>query len=83
MKKAKFIECKEVDKETIIVNYKKNEFYILNETGTFIWKKINGKNTEKKIAEALAKNYGITRKEALSDTKKLIKKLNAMELIQR
>ena len=49
MNKEKGIESKEVEGETILFN-KKNEFFVLNKTGTFIWKKINGKNSENQIA---------------------------------
>lgn len=83
IKKAKNIEWKEVDNETVMANYKKNEFFILNETGSFIWKKINGKNTEDKIALSLAKEYNKPKKKVLADTKELIKKLSSMELIKK
>lgn len=82
VKKTKKIEWKEIDEETIILNHKKNEFFILNKTGTFIWKKINGKNTEKKIAESLAEKYRINKKQALADTKEIIKKLLSKKLIE-
>ncbi len=83
MNKAKNIESREIDGETILVSPKKNEFFILNKTGTFIWKNINGKNTEKNIAEKLAKKYNLKEKISLADTKKLIKKLASMKLITK
>ena len=80
MKKSKDIEWKEVDGETIIVNHKKNKFFLLNGTASFIWKKISKKNTEKQIAESLAKKYKINQKTALKDTQGILKKFNSMKL---
>ncbi len=83
IKKAKKIEWKEIDREIIIANYKKNRFFFLNETGSFIWKKINGKNDIKKISQSLAKKCKQPEKKVLSDTKQLIKKLLSLKLIQK
>jgi len=83
IKKAKKIEWKEVDGETIILKKEKNKFFILNKTGTFIWKKINGKNTEKKISLALAKKYDIAEEKALADTKQITKKLFSFGLAKK
>ncbi len=82
MNKEKGIESKEVEGETILFN-KKNEFFVLNKTGTFIWKKINGKNSENQIASELTKKYGIKKEKALKDTKELIKKLSSLKLIKK
>ncbi|MFH1694937.1 MAG: PqqD family protein [Candidatus Micrarchaeota archaeon] len=81
IKKAKKLEWKEVDDEIIAFNPKKDEFFVLNKTGSFIWKKINGKNNEKKIAESLAKECNIKEKKAFADTKQLIKKLVSRKLV--
>jgi len=83
IKKAKKIECKEVEGETILFNEKKHEFFILNETGTFIWKKINGKNTEKQISSMLAKKYNKKEEKILADVKEILKKMISMKLIEK
>ncbi len=83
IKKTKKVETREVDGETIVFNPENNDFFVLNKTGTFVWKKINGKNNEKKIALKLAKKYGIPEKKALSHTKELIKKLKSFKLIKK
>jgi hypothetical protein len=82
IKKAGKIEWKEIEGEVVLVNSIKQEFFVLNKTGSFIWKKINGKNTEKKISIELAKKYKISEKKAVADTKQLIKKLLSMKLIK-
>ncbi|MFH1663974.1 MAG: PqqD family protein [archaeon] len=83
IKKENKIEWKEVDGEAILFDEKKNEFFVLNETGTFIWKKINGKNTEKEISSMLAKKYNKPEEKILADTKELIKKLHSMKFIKK
>ena len=82
LKKEKKIEAKEVDGETILLNQKKNEFFVLNKTGTTIWKNIKGKSTEKEISRILAKKYDLPEKKAFNDTKQLIKKLASLKLIK-
>jgi len=80
VKRIKSIEWKEVEGETILLNHKKNEFFVLNETGTIVWKKLNGKNSEEMISKELAKKFKVTEKKALADTKQLIKKLVSINL---
>jgi len=80
MEKEKNLEWKDVDGETIIFNRKTSEFFVLNKTGSFIWEKINGKNTEKKIVHALAEKFKVNKNKAEKDTKEMIKKLKKMKL---
>jgi len=82
IKKAKGIGWKEFQGETILANFEKCDYFVLNETGGFIWKKIDGKNDEKKISESLAKECSVSQKKALADTKALIKKMVSLKLVK-
>jgi hypothetical protein len=45
-----------------------NSIYNLNEVGTFIWERIDGRATVGQIREAICAEFEVTREEALEDT---------------
>jgi len=53
-----------------------NSMYTLNETGAFIWERIDGKNSLESIAQMISDEFETDYESALKDTKAFIEKLN-------
>jgi hypothetical protein len=59
-----------------------NSVYTLNETGAFIWEKIDGKRDLNEIIAALINEYDIDRKSAESDVFSFIENMSKYLIIQ-
>jgi hypothetical protein len=59
-----------------------NSVYTLNETGAFIWEKIDGKRDLDAIIAALINEYDIDRKSAESDVFSFIENMSKYLIIQ-
>ena len=59
-----------------------NSVYTLNETGAFIWEKINGKRNLEEIIEALVNEYEIDKQSAESDVFSFIENMSKYLIIQ-
>ncbi len=53
----------------------------LNDTGSFLWKNIDGKKSAAELAELLAENYQVTTDMALSDTQALLEEMSSRKLV--
>jgi len=58
-----------------------NSVYTLNETGAFIWEKINGEKSIEKIIMELTEEYDIDNKTAESDVFSFIENMNKYLII--
>jgi hypothetical protein len=72
---------REIDDETVIISPQDNVMHELNDTGSFLWKNIDGKKSAAKLAELLAANYEVTPNTALSDTQALLEELSSRKLV--
>lgn len=58
-----------------------NSIVTFNETGAFIWKKLEEDLTEDEIANALSLEYNVTHQQALADVKQLVGYLREKKVI--
>ena len=72
---------RELDEETVIISPNDSVMHELNETGSFLWKNIDGKKSAAELAELLAENYEVTKDVALSDTQSLLEEMSSRKLV--
>ncbi len=72
---------REIDDETVIISPNDSMMHELNDTGSFLWKNIDGKKSAAELAELLAENYEVTPDIALSDTQALLEEMSSRKLV--
>ena len=72
---------REIDEETVIISPNESIMHELNETGSFLWRNIDGKRSVAELAELLAENYEVTAEVALTDTEALLEEMSARKLV--
>jgi len=72
---------REIDDETVIISPQESVMHELNNTGSFLWKNIDGKKSAGELAELLAANYEVTPDIALSDTQALLAEMSSRKLV--
>lgn len=67
----------EQDFETSVILYvvQNNSFYLLEDTGYFLWKLIKNNNSLELIVEIMVKTYNISKKQAILDIKQFVENL--------
>ena len=72
---------REIDGETVIISPNDSVMHELNDTGSFLWKNIDGKKSAAELAELLVENYEVTPNIALSDTQALLEEMSSRKLL--
>jgi hypothetical protein len=72
---------REIDDETIIISPNDSVMHELNDTGSFLWKNIDGKKSAAELAELLAEIYEVTPDVALADTQTLLEEMSSRKLL--
>ena len=72
---------REIDEETVIISPQDSVMHELNNTGSFLWKNINGKRSAAELAELLVENYEVTPEIALYDTQALLEEMSSRKLV--
>ena len=72
---------REIDDETIIISPNDSVMHELNDTGSFLWKNIDGRKSAAELAELLVENYEVTPDIALSDTEALLQEMSSRKLV--
>jgi hypothetical protein len=72
---------REIDDETVIISPNDSVMHELNDTGSFLWKNIDGKKSAADLAQLLSENYEVTPDIALSDTEALLEELSSRKLV--
>ena len=72
---------REIDGETIIISPNDSVMHELNDTGSFLWKNIDGRKSAAELAELLVENYEVTPDIALSDTQALLEEMASRKLL--
>jgi len=72
---------REIDDETVIISPNDSVMHELNETGSFLWKNIDGKKSAAELAELLAETYDVSADVALSDTQALLAEMSSRKLV--
>jgi hypothetical protein len=72
---------REIDDETVIISPNDSVMHELNDTGSFLWKNIDGKRSAAELAELLVQNYEVAPDVALSDTQSLLEEMSSRKLV--
>ena len=72
---------REIDDETVIISPNDSVMHELNDTGSFLWKNIDGKKSAVELAELLVASYEVTPDIALSDTQSLLEEMSSRKLV--
>jgi len=72
---------REIEDETVIISPQDSVMHELNNTGSFVWKNIDGEKSAAELAELLAANYEVTPDIALSDTQALLEEMSSRKLV--
>jgi len=72
---------REIDGETVIISPNDSVMHELNDTGSFLWKNIDGEKSAAELAELLVENYEVTPDIALSDTQALLEEMSSRKLL--
>jgi hypothetical protein len=75
------VAWREIDDETIIISPNDSVMHELNDTGSFLWKNIDGRKSAAELAELLVENYEVTPDVALSDTEALLQEMCSRKLV--
>lgn len=69
------------DSEAVLLNLETKYFYTLNETGLFVWNRLQTGEAPEQIAASLEANYKIDKQEALDRINRFIETLRRENLI--
>ncbi len=72
---------REIDDETVIISPHDSVMHELNDTGSFLWKNIDGKKSAAELAELLVENYQVAPDIALSDAQELLDEMSSRKLV--
>ena len=68
--------------EAVLILPARGQVKVLNDTGAFIWKNLNGKHTLEEIAQALSRAYAVQSEDALRDVLAFVGALAERGLVQ-
>lgn len=72
---------REIDDETVIISPGESVMHELNDTGSFVWKNIDGQRKAEDLAALLVEQYEVTLETALADTLSLLEELSTRKLL--
>jgi hypothetical protein len=79
--KNPLLAWREIDGQTVIVSPADSVLHELNETGSFIWQRLDGKHSTEAIAAMLTQEYQVEPEIAQADTESLVALLAAQKLL--
>jgi len=72
---------REIDETTVIISPSDSVMHELNDTGSFLWKNIDGYKSAADLAALLAENYEVAPDVALTDTQSLLEEMSSRKLL--
>ena len=72
---------REIDNETVIISPGESVMHELNDTGSLIWRGIDGRRSAEELATLLVEEYDVTMDVALADTLALLEELSSRNLL--
>jgi len=81
--KNPLLAWREIEGETVIISPDESVLHELNDTGSFVWRHIDGQHTAAQIASLLAAEYDVAPETALQDTEALVADLGQRKLLVR
>jgi len=80
-RKNPILAWREIDGEIVIVSPNDSVLHELNETGSFVWKQLDGRRPAAEIAAGLATEYDVRVDDALGDIETLLGELASRQLL--
>lgn len=72
---------REIDSETVIISPGESVMHELNDTGSLVWRNIDGHRNAEELAALLVAEYEVTEDVALADTLSLLEELSTRKLL--
>ena len=72
---------REIESETVIISPGESVMHELNDTGSLVWRNIDGHRSAEELAALLVKEYEVTEEIALTDTLSLLEELSTRKLL--
>jgi hypothetical protein len=72
---------REIDEVTVIISPSDSVMHELNDTGSFLWKNIDGQRSAAELAGLLAESYEVAPDVALADTQALLEEMSSRKLL--
>jgi len=72
---------REIDDETVIISPGESVMHELNNTGSLVWRNIDGHRKAEDLASLLVEQYDVTQEVALADTLSLLAELSMRKLL--
>jgi hypothetical protein len=72
---------REIDEATVIISPTDSVMHELNDTGSFLWKNIDGQRSAAELAGLLAESYEVAPDVALTDTQALLEEMASRKLV--
>jgi hypothetical protein len=72
---------REIDDDTIIISPSESVMHELNETGSFLWSRIDGRRSAAELADLLTENFDVAPETALEDTTAILTELSLRKLL--
>jgi hypothetical protein len=72
---------REIDEATVIISPTDSVMHELNDTGSFLWKNIDGHRSAAELAGLLAASYEVMPDAALTDTQALLEEMSSRKLV--
>jgi coenzyme PQQ synthesis protein D (PqqD) len=72
---------REIDEETVIISPGESVMHELNDTGSFVWRNIDGRRKAEDLASLLVEQYDVSEEVALADTLSLLEELSTRKLL--
>jgi hypothetical protein len=79
--KNRALAWREIAEATVIISPTDSVMHELNDTGSFLWKNIDGQRSAAELAELLAESYEVAPDVALSDTQALLEEMSSRKLV--
>jgi len=81
LQKNPALAWREIDEATVIISPNDSVMHELNDTGSFLWKNIDGHRSATDLASLLADSYEVTSDVALADTQSLLEEMFSRKLL--
>ena len=72
---------REIENETVIISPGESVMHELNDTGSVVWRNIDGHRNAEDLAALLVAEYEVTQETALADTLTLLEELSTRKLL--
>ena len=81
LRPAPDVHTRMFDDDLVLVDLAHGEYFALNEIGVALWKGLERGQTVEQIADAVCRDYAVTKADALNDLTTLCKDLEARGLL--